>query len=32
MATTAVVRIRPADGDKALKLLDDLVSRYAGEG
>lgn len=32
MATTAVVRIRPADGDKALKLLDDLVNRYAGEG
>ena len=32
MATTAVVRIRPADGDKALKLFDDLVSRYTGEG
>jgi len=32
MATTAVVRIRPADGDKALKLLDDLVDRYSGEG
>ncbi len=32
MARTAVVRIRPADGDKALKLLNDLVDRYAGEG
>lgn len=32
MATTAVVRIRPADADKALKLLDDLVDRYTGEG
>jgi len=32
MARTAVVRIRPADGDKALKLLDDLVGRYASEG
>jgi len=32
MARTAVVRIRPADGDKAMKLLNDLVDRYAGEG
>lgn len=32
MATTAVVRIRPADADKALKLLDDLIERFTGEG
>lgn len=30
MATTAVVRIRPADADKALKLLNDLIERFAG--
>ncbi len=29
MATTAVVRIRPADADKALKLLNDLIDRFA---
>jgi hypothetical protein len=32
MATTAVVRIRPADGDKAFQLLTDLVDRYTGDG
>ena len=30
MATTAVVRLRPADADKALRLLTDLVDRYSG--
>ena len=28
MARTAVVRIRPADGDKALQIFNDLVERY----
>ena len=28
MAKTAVVRIRPADGDKAYQLLNNLVDRY----
>ena len=28
MARTAVVRIRPADGDKALQILTDLVDRF----
>jgi hypothetical protein len=28
MARTAVTRIRPADGDKALQILTDLVERY----
>jgi hypothetical protein len=32
MATTAVVRIRPADGDKAFQILTDLVDRYTGDG
>ncbi|MGE5210831.1 MAG: hypothetical protein ACM3MM_06180 [Acidobacteriota bacterium] len=32
MARTAVVRIRPADGDKAFQLLTDLVDRYTGDG
>jgi hypothetical protein len=32
MATTAVVRIRPADADKAFQLLADLVDRYTGDG
>ncbi len=32
MARTAVVRIRPADGDKALQLLTDLVDRFTGDG
>jgi hypothetical protein len=32
MATTAVVRIRPADGDKAFQILNDLVDRYTGDG
>ncbi len=32
MARTAVVRIRPADGDKAFKLLTSLVERYAAGG
>ncbi len=32
MARTAVVRIRPADGDKASQLLTDLVDRYTGDG
>lgn len=31
MATTAVVRIRPADADKAFQLLTDLVDRYTGD-
>ncbi len=31
MARTAVVRIRPADGDKAFQLLTDLVDRYTGD-
>ena len=29
MATTAVVRIRPADADKAFQLLTGLVDRYS---
>ncbi len=32
MARTAVVRIRPADGDKAFQLLTDLVDRITGDG
>jgi len=32
MATTAVVRIRPADADKAFQLLTNLVDRYTGDG
>jgi hypothetical protein len=32
MARTAVVRIRPADGDKAFQILTDLVDRYTGDG
>lgn len=32
MARTAVVRVRPADGDKAFQLLTDLVDRYTGDG
>lgn len=32
MARTAVVRIRPADGDKATQLLNDLVERYTEVG
>ena len=32
MARTAVVRIRPADADKAFQLLTDLVDRYTGDG
>jgi hypothetical protein len=32
MARTAVVRIRPADADKAFSLLTDLVDRYTGDG
>ena len=32
MARTAVIRIRPADGDKALQILVDLVERYNNVG
>ena len=32
MARNSVVRIRPADADKAFSLLTDLVDRYTGEG
>lgn len=32
MARTAVVRIRPADGDKAFQILSDLVDRFTGDG
>jgi hypothetical protein len=32
MARTAVVRVRPADADKAFALLTDLVDRYTGDG
>ena len=32
MARTAVVRIRPADADKAFSILTDLVDRYTGDG
>jgi len=32
MSRTAVVRIRPADGDKALQILTDLVDRYTRDG
>lgn len=32
MARTAVVRIRPADGDKAFQILTDLVDRFTGDG
>jgi hypothetical protein len=31
MARTAVVRIRPADADKAFQILSDLVDRYTGD-
>jgi len=32
MARNAVVRIRPADADKAFQILTDLVDRYTGDG
>lgn len=32
MARTAVVRVRPADADKAFSILSDLVDRYTGDG
>jgi len=32
MARTAVVRIRPADADKAFSILTDHVDRYTGDG
>jgi hypothetical protein len=32
MARTAVVRVRPADADKAFALLTQLVDRYTGDG
>ena len=32
MARTAVIRIRPADGDKALQILVDLVDRFNNGG
>jgi hypothetical protein len=32
MARVAVVRVRPADGDKAFQLLSDLVDRFTGDG
>ncbi len=32
LARNAVVRIRPADADKAFKILTDLVDRYTGDG
>ncbi len=32
MARIAVVRVRPADGDKAFQLLTDLVDRFTGDG
>ncbi len=32
MARTAVIRIRPADGDKAFQILTDLVDRFTGDG
>jgi len=32
MARTAVTRIRPADGDKALQILTDLVDRFNDAG
>jgi hypothetical protein len=32
MAKTAVIRIRPADGDKAFQLLTNLVDRYTNDG
>ncbi len=31
MARTAVVRVRPADADKASQILDDLVERFDAE-
>lgn len=31
MARTAVTRVRPADADKALQLLNGLIDRYTGE-
>ena len=31
MARTAVIRIRPADADKAFQILSDLVDRYTGD-
>jgi hypothetical protein len=32
MSRTAVIRIRPADADKAFQLLTGLVDRYTGDG
>jgi len=32
MSRNAVVRIRPADADKAFSILTDLVDRYTGDG
>jgi hypothetical protein len=32
MARTAVERVRPADGDKALQILTGLIDRYTGDG
>lgn len=32
MSRTAVERVRPADGDKAVQLLTDLVDRFTGDG
>ncbi len=32
MARNAVVRVRPADADKAFSILTDLVDRYTGDG
>lgn len=32
MARNSVVRIRPADADKAFSILTDLVDRYTGDG
>lgn len=32
LARNAVVRVRPADADKAFSILTDLVDRYTGDG
>ena len=32
LARTAVVRVRPADADKAFSVFTDLVDRYTGDG
>jgi hypothetical protein len=32
MSRTAVERVRPADGDKALQILTGLIGRYTGDG